>query len=251
MVDPNVMDAPYSSYAAVPTEGTSSLVYCNADGSCPGVYENALSHLDGTAHTWPAPVMVDPNVMDAPYSSYAAVPTEGTSSLVYCNADGSCPGVYENALDHLDTTAHEWSAPAAGPDSWANGGAVETASSKLSLFYEGTCNPMPGWTPTWNPPETGCGYNVDEALALPVAPEAVAASTPKTARAAPGHLLLMSHSLLFGLASATSTMFADVTSGKADATLQWEKNFRADSAAAAESVTPVGGFLLRQALEVE
>ncbi|KAJ1475684.1 hypothetical protein T484DRAFT_3155259 [Baffinella frigidus] len=136
MVDPNVMDAPYSSYAAMP-EGTSSLVYCNVDGSCPGVYENALSHLDGTAHTWPAPVMVDPNVMDAPYSSYAAVPTEGTSSLVYCNADGSCPGVYENALDHLDTTAHEWSAPAAGPDSWANGGAVETASSKLSLFYEG------------------------------------------------------------------------------------------------------------------
>ena len=88
----------------------SSLTYCTADGSCPGVYENALGDLDSTPHTWAEPYMVDPNGTDAPFSSYAAMP-EGTSSLTYCNADGSCPGVFENALGDLDSTPHTWAEP--------------------------------------------------------------------------------------------------------------------------------------------
>jgi len=59
---------------------------------CPGVYENALTDLDAgldsSPHTWgPTYDVGDPTVADAPYSSYAA--TEGTSQLVYCNADSS------------------------------------------------------------------------------------------------------------------------------------------------------------------
>ena len=70
-------------------------------------------------------------------------------------------------------------------------------------------------------------------------------------RAAPGHLLLMSHSLLFGLASATSSMISDVVNGKGDALDKFNGNFKAESAAAAESVTPVGGYMLRKTLEVQ
>jgi len=262
---------------------------------CPGVYENALTDLDSSPHTWsPTYDVGDPTVADAPYSSYAA--TEGTSQLVSCQTEGTCPGVYENALGDLDTTPHVWNqtpwvqtgsdpfepvAPYSSMAGVTDGGAVPT--THLSLFYEGNCNPFPGWEPTWNPPETGCGYNdsiaspVESALAAPIAAPAAAkgsnnkvetcpcmvrmltqraqrnnqAGFEQAVRAAPGHLLLMSHSLLFGLASATSSMISDVVNGKGDALDKFNGNFKAESAAAAESVTPVGGYVLRKTLEVQ
>ena len=82
----------------------SSLTYCTADGSCPGVYENALGDLDSTPHTWAEPYMVDPNGTDAPFSSYAAMP-EGTSSLTYCNATDTCPGLHQPHTLNKPSTA--------------------------------------------------------------------------------------------------------------------------------------------------
>ena len=84
---------------------------------------------------------------------------------------------------------------------------------------------------------SGCAvYNAqaggEELAVLPTMPAvgpAAAAKEPEASRPGPGHLLLCGHALLFGVVMAT------VKEG------DWQANFEADSAAAADSMTPVGG----------
>jgi hypothetical protein len=143
---------------------------------------------DTTAHTWKPTADVDPTSVDAPYSSYAAntVQLSGNSgsnvvSLSGCAATKTCPGVYENALNDLgsddtmfmlwfewflsadsvseaDTSPHSWKPPVdVDPSSFDQPYANYSAVGTTQLSYDGTCNSMPGWNPSFNPStDIGC-----------------------------------------------------------------------------------------------
>ena len=81
----------------------------------------------------------------------------------------------------------------------------------------------------------------------PVAPAAVPAagkgSQEKPCRPTPGHLLLMGHACVFGALEATGKL---VTSGDFDAFVE---DFKKSSISGAKAVTPVGGYVLGNALK--
>ena len=67
-------------------------------------------------------------------------------------------GVYDNVFDDLDTTPvhpYHYTDPVdISPDEPY---ASYTSGAPTSLAYDGTCNPMPGWSPTFNPSTSeGC-----------------------------------------------------------------------------------------------
>jgi len=65
-------------------------------------------------------------------------------------------------------------------------------------------------------------------------------------RPGPGHLMLMGHALIFGAAGATVKLFSSEQSEGS-----WIADFKADSCAAAEAVTPVGGCILKKSMAQE
>jgi hypothetical protein len=81
----------------------------------------------------------------------------------------------------------------------------------------------------------------------PVAPAAAPApgkgSQEKPCRPTPGHLLLMGHACVFGALEATGKL---VTSGDFDAFVE---DFKKSSISGAKAVTPVGGYVLGNALK--
>ena len=58
----------------------------------------------------------------------------------------------------------------------------------------------------------------------------------KTVRSSPGHLMLMGHAMIFGALSATFS---------SDTSSSWSDKFKQSSVDACESVTPVGGYVLK------
>lgn len=88
-----------------------------------------------------------------------------------------------------------------------------------------------------------------EQLALPVMQQLPQPKDPSTdpspeeatVKASPGHLLLCAHAMLLGAALATQ----DVLSGKDDVA-NWGGSFKDQSNAAADSMSPVGAYVLKQ-----
>ena len=58
----------------------------------------------------------------------------------------------------------------------------------------------------------------------------------KTVRSSPGHIMLMGHAMIFGALSATFS---------SDTSSSWSDKFKQSSVDACESVTPVGGYVLK------
>mmetsp|Transcript_44177 Transcript_44177/g.70998 ORF Transcript_44177/g.70998 Transcript_44177/m.70998 type:complete len:231 (+) Transcript_44177:3-695(+) len=143
---------------------------------------------------------------------------------------------------------------------------LHDASSLSADPYTAECDPMPGWKVNWNPPDCSDGSNgypggwgpegrppvawvqTDGAvearslphLALSQGPQAQTSSS-KPSKPNPGHLLLCGHACLLGAMTATT----HVLSGKSDVA-KWNASFQKESSAAADSMTPVGGFVLRR-----
>jgi hypothetical protein len=110
-------------------------------------------------------------------------------------------------------------------------------------------------------PEANCSVNVVDpvlkpiqypvfaAAAVPLAPEV--SQEAKSARASPGHFLLMGNACLLGAAEATSMMASNIFSAEKmekDVFSQWADDFSRTSQEACGTVTPVGKVMLSQAL---
>mmetsp|Transcript_43317 Transcript_43317/g.87078 ORF Transcript_43317/g.87078 Transcript_43317/m.87078 type:complete len:200 (-) Transcript_43317:176-775(-) len=164
-------------------------------------------------------------------------------------------GVYDNAWGDLDTTPHTWSYSEPGsiePEGYYAGLAQTNASTSLA-GYDGTCNSMPGWEPSFNPQsgggctlnpmygQPGLGSGAAFGSGVPALAPLAPIETPteaRTAKAGPGHLLLMGNAVLLGAITATTNALE-----RGDGS--WVETFQTASARAASAVTPVGGALLQ------
>mmetsp|Transcript_33354 Transcript_33354/g.48741 ORF Transcript_33354/g.48741 Transcript_33354/m.48741 type:complete len:355 (+) Transcript_33354:14-1078(+) len=242
-VDPTTFDAPYNSYAVTDTgvsladspAGTTQLDY-------PGVYDNVLAEpgspvYDSSPHVWTHTTPVDPNVMDSPYDAYAVAPGAegaGTSKLGFIGGSGieggqgNADSIYGDHDDHstYGVSGSGWQGPGNGEapgDLWNPAVATHNAMAPTQQLA----------TPLTLPNLQGKG-----ALAA-ISEEDVCAKGGKTARASPGHVMLMGHAIIFGALSATKEV---VDSGFA---ISWNDRFRNNSAEACEAVTPIGGYVLK------
>ena len=97
------------------------------------------------------------------------------------------------------------------------------------------------WCATTPEASSGCAvYNAqaggEELAVLPAAPQVPASADVQVpSKPGPGHLLLCGHALLFGAVMAT----VDAAAGE-----DWQTKFETKSAAAADSMTPVGGNVI-------
>jgi len=89
-------------------------------------------------------------------------------------------------------------------------------------------------------PDTAVGHE----LAAPIAFTAMEHKKPqnKAVRATPAHFMMTAHALTFGALSATSKLINGESKG-------WSKDFKADSSKAADTITPIGGYVLKSAFE--
>mmetsp|Transcript_23707 Transcript_23707/g.77177 ORF Transcript_23707/g.77177 Transcript_23707/m.77177 type:complete len:89 (+) Transcript_23707:584-850(+) len=78
------------------------------------------------------------------------------------------------------------------------------------------------------------------ALAAPVAASELGGAQVKKSRPSPGHFILMGHAMLYGIVSASTN--AKVLCGEES----WTNCFKQCSTEAADAITPVGGFLLKE-----
>jgi len=215
--------------------------------------------------------------------SLLALPTDGHAPVSLDDAPwvwkNPQAGVYDNVFDDLDTTPvhpYHYGEPVdVSPDlPYANYSAVDGTTA---LSYDGTCNPMPGWEPTFNPSSSaGCHLNpmynepglgsgasygsgyptaapqgggMQPSLELAVVPLVVQGPAPKqelavgtTAKSSPGHVLLVGHALMFGALTATTE---SVIKGSAHADA-WAQRFNQSSEQAAAAVSPVSAYMLRE-----
>ena len=74
-----------------------------------------------------------------------------------------------------------------------------------------------------------------------VAPSSAGAAE-KGVRPTPAHLILTAHALTFGLLSATGKLLDGDDAN-------WTKNFTSDATEAAETVTPIGGYILKSSFQ--
>jgi hypothetical protein len=79
-------------------------------------------------------------------------------------------------------------------------------------------------------------------LAAPVVAPSSAGAAEKGVRPTPAHLILTAHALTFGFLSATGKLLEGDDAS-------WTKNFASDATEAAETVTPLGGYILKSSFE--
>jgi hypothetical protein len=97
------------------------------------------------------------------------------------------------------------------------------------------------WCATTPEASSGCAvYNAqagggEELAVLPTVPQVPASGVQGPSKPGPGHLLLCGHALLFGAVMATVNAAGDE---------DWQTKFETNSAAAADSMTPVGGSVV-------
>lgn len=78
------------------------------------------------------------------------------------------------------------------------------------------------------------------ALAPAAALSTVQDKVPSGVRPTPAHLALAAHALVYGCLSATGKLLSGKGKG-------WGQDFASDSADAADTVTPIGGYVLKKA----
>jgi hypothetical protein len=164
---------------------------------------------------------------DPPYNAYAVDPSSGSTTKLWLFGEGAGQGnsdsIYGSHDDH-------------------------STFGVSGSGYQGSGNgEAPG--DLWNPAvATNTGMAPAQQLSAPVALTSAAGPATEeeakgksvTARASPGHAMLMGHALVFGALSATKEV---VESGFVQS---WDERFRNNAAAACEAVTPVGGYVLKK-----
>jgi len=209
---------------------TTSLM-CPATGDCPGIYDNVLAEpgspvFDSSPHVWTHTVPVDPCSFDAPYDAYAVDPSTSTSKLGFIGGSGIEGG--QGNSDSIYGSHDDHSTYGVSGSGWQGPGNGEAPGD------------------LWNPAvATNTGMAPSQQLSAPVAlatanPESATATHSQTARASPGHVMLMGHALVFGALSATKEV---MESGFAES---WKERFAENSSAACQAVTPVGGYVLKK-----
>jgi len=73
-------------------------------------------------------------------------------------------------------------------------------------------------------------------------PQGVSCDKTTTVRASPAHLVMTMHALTFGVLCATSKMISGESEG-------WTSDFKACASQGAETVTPVGKYVLDKAFQ--
>eukprot|EP00277_Geminigera_cryophila_P044549 CAMPEP_0173067752 /NCGR_PEP_ID=MMETSP1102-20130122/7006_1 /TAXON_ID=49646 /ORGANISM="Geminigera sp., Strain Caron Lab Isolate" /LENGTH=217 /DNA_ID=CAMNT_0013935485 /DNA_START=247 /DNA_END=900 /DNA_ORIENTATION=- len=101
------------------------------------------------------------------------------------------------------------------------------------------------WCLTTPDAASGCAvYNAqaggEELAVLPPPSYSSVDNVQACSRANPGHLLLCGHAMLLGAAMATQ----EILCGNADIVF-WKRSFEDKSGAAAEAMTPIGGYVLK------
>ena len=79
------------------------------------------------------------------------------------------------------------------------------------------------------------------ALAPPAVLSTVQDKAPSGVRPSPAHLALAAHAMVYGCLSATGKLLSGEGKG-------WGEDFTSDSADAADTMTPIGGYVLKKAL---
>jgi len=94
---------------------------------------------------------------------------------------------------------------------------------------------------TWcqSVPDTSVGHELAAPLVITTVQQK---PMQKAVRPTPAHFMMTAHALTFGVFSATTKLCNGESKG-------WSEDFKADSAEAANTITPIGGYVLKNAFE--
>ena len=203
----------YGTTSSAQTDGTTQLVEHDADGKAitGAIKSDEVIDFSGDAGDVTVPVdLIQP-------ATYSVLASADTCSFTCDPSSASCGGFSEP----LGTGA-------------CNGVTITEGPAAMDTVCVGsTCvQAEPG------------SIELQYANAAPIAFATVEQkpTQPAVVRPTPAHFMMTAHALTFGVLSATSKLVSGDSKG-------WSADFKTDSAEAASTITPIGGYVLKSAFE--